>query len=169
MLRLDCYAFILIYTPEWLVKQNNYSIYAFKCLTQHGRNDIICSSHFSGIPNVTIPNSNYSIGSGRHFVLECIIISTPDHHAVYWKKLYNGIVTNITSSSPGYDGTTDSSPSLNITQVSTADAGQYTCFAVNIVGIGSSQVTTLTVLGGMVTVSSRRCLKVVSVYKIMFA
>ncbi|XP_071150587.1 basement membrane-specific heparan sulfate proteoglycan core protein-like [Mytilus edulis] len=119
----------------------------------------IGSSHFiqlqiiGGIPNVTIPNLNYSTGSGRHFVLECMITSVPDHHAVYWQKLSNGTVTNITSSSPGYDGATDTSPSLNITQVSTNDAGQYMCFAVNFVGIGSSQVTTLTVVGGDIVVN----------------
>ncbi|XP_071150591.1 hemicentin-1-like [Mytilus edulis] len=106
-----------------------------------------------GVPNVTIPNLNYSTGSGKHFVLECMITSTPDHHAVYWQKLSNGTVTNITSSSPGYNGTTDTSPSLIITEVLTDDAGQYTCFAVNIVGIGSSQVTTLTVLGGDIVVN----------------
>lgn len=106
--------------------------------------------HITGVPNVTIPNLNYSIGSGSHFLLECIIDSTPNHTDVYWQKLSNGTVTNISSSSPGFTCATDTFPSLNITQVSTDDAGQYTCFAVNIVGTGSSQQTTLTVLGGMI-------------------
>ncbi|CAC5391231.1 unnamed protein product [Mytilus coruscus] len=112
--------------------------------------------HFTGLPNVTIPNLNYSIGSGRHFELECIIASTPNHYDVYWQKLSNGTISNITSSSAGFDGATVTSPSLNISHISTDDAGQYTCFAVNIVGTGSSQITTLTVLGGDILVNSSK-------------
>lgn len=105
--------------------------------------------HFIGVPNVSIPNSNYSRGHGYYLELECNIESTPNHTSVYWQKLSNGTITNITSTSPGFYGSIISFPSLAITRVSQDDAGQYTCFAVNLVGIGKSQPTTLTVLGGM--------------------
>ncbi|XP_076087724.1 cell adhesion molecule CEACAM2-like [Mytilus galloprovincialis] len=103
--------------------------------------------HFIGVPNVSIPNSNYSRGHGYYLELECNIESTPNHTSVYWQKLSNGTITNITSTSPGFYGSRISLPSLTINPVSQDDAGQYTCFAVNLVGIGKSQPTTLTVLG----------------------
>ncbi|CAG2254075.1 unnamed protein product [Mytilus edulis] len=52
------------------------------------------------VPNVSIPNTEYSKGYGWFITLECIIDSTPNHTNVYWQHIYNGTVKNITSSSP---------------------------------------------------------------------
>lgn len=118
---------------------------------------------FSGIPNVTIPSLEYNIGYGQHMILECIIVSTPNCTDVYWQHIYNDTVKNITSSSPNvYYGATVAVPSLYIRRVTTAESGQYTCFAVNSLGTGESQPTTVTVLGGMIL----RNLYSLSLYKL---
>lgn len=49
-------------------------------------------------------------------------------------------------------GSTVTEPSLTILHATIADAGQYICLAVNYVGTGRSEPTTLIILGGMVIV-----------------
>ncbi|XP_076087710.1 hemicentin-1-like [Mytilus galloprovincialis] len=56
-------------------------------------------------------------------------------------------VLNITSDSPGVYGSKVTDPSLTILHVTAEDSGDYICFAVNIVGTGNSEPTSLTVLG----------------------
>ncbi|XP_063404714.1 triple functional domain protein-like [Mytilus trossulus] len=103
----------------------------------------------SDVPNVTIPNAEYSIWSGSAMTLECIIDSIPNHTDVYWQKESHGTVMNITSSSTNVYGATVTKPSLTITHVTTDDEGQYICLAVNIVGTGKSNPTSVKVLGKM--------------------
>ena len=83
--------------------------------------------------------------------MTCDIRSTPNHTQVYWHKVSNELKTNITSETSGIDGATVISPSLTILRTVTSDSGLYTCCAVNAVGIGCSNTTQLTVIGGEFT------------------
>ncbi|XP_071150580.1 hemicentin-1-like [Mytilus edulis] len=106
------------------------------------------------VPNVTIPNLAYAIGYGHQLTIECIIVSTPNYTDVYWQKLSNGTVSNISSTSPNIEGAMTSQPRLTFKRVTTEDTGQYICFAVNIIGSGQSEPTNLTVLGGEIIITA---------------
>ncbi|XP_052080609.1 hemicentin-1-like [Mytilus californianus] len=114
-----------------------------------GKSNPVNVTVFGGVPKVTIPTLQYSKGYYEHMTLECLIVSTPNHTDIYWQHMYNGTLRNITSFSH-YDKymATLTKPSLDIRRITKYDAGQYTCFAVNILGTGKSEPTTLTVLGG---------------------
>ncbi|CAC5383739.1 HMCN [Mytilus coruscus] len=105
------------------------------------------------IPTVTIKNAVYNTTYGYNVTLECMIDSSPNHTYVYWQHIYNETVLNITSDSPGVYGSTVTDPSLTILQVTSEDSGHYICFAVNIVGTGKSEPTSLTILGDIPTVT----------------
>ena len=112
---------------------------------------INCLSLFlpTEIPTVTIKHAAYNTTYGFNVTLECMIVSSPNHTHVYWQHIYNETVLNITSDSPGVYGSKVTDPSLTILHVTTEDSGDYICFAVNIVGTGNSEPTSLTVLGGI--------------------
>ncbi|XP_071148708.1 hemicentin-1-like [Mytilus edulis] len=99
------------------------------------------------IPTVTIKHAAYNTTYGFNVTLECMIVSSPNHTHVYWQHIYNETVLNITSDSPGVYGSKVTDPSLTILHVTAEDSGDYICFAVNIVGTGNSEPTSLTVLG----------------------
>lgn len=101
------------------------------------------------IPNVTIKHNAYNTTYGYNVTLDCLIDSFPNHTHVYWRHIYDGTVSNITSDSPGVYGSTVTDPSLTLLQVTSWDSGHYICFAVNIVGTGESEPIILAVLGGM--------------------
>ncbi|CAG2188581.1 unnamed protein product [Mytilus edulis] len=105
------------------------------------------------IPTVTITNAAYNTTYGYNVTLECMIVSFPKHINVYWQHIYNKTVLNITSDSPGVYGSKVTDPSLSILHVTAEDSGDYICFAVNIVGTGNSEPTSLTVLGEIPTVT----------------
>ncbi|XP_052080330.1 hemicentin-1-like isoform X6 [Mytilus californianus] len=99
------------------------------------------------IPIVTITNAVYNRTYGDNVTLECKIDSSPNHSHVYWQHIYNETVFNVTSDSPFVYGATVTNPSLTLLQLSSEESGHYICFAVNIVGTGKSEPTTLTILG----------------------
>lgn len=103
----------------------------------------------TGIPIVTNTNAEYNSTFGSIVTLRCNISSSPNLNMVYWQKISNETVSNITSDSPGVYGSTVTNPSLTIQYVTTKDSGQYICYGQNIVGIGRSEPATLTILGGM--------------------
>ncbi|XP_071150530.1 hemicentin-1-like [Mytilus edulis] len=105
------------------------------------------------IPTVTIKHAAYNTTYGLNVTLECMIVSSPNHTHVYWQHIYNETVLNITSDSPGVYGSKVTDPSLTILHVTAEDSGDYICFAVNIVGTGNSEPTSLTVLGEIPTVT----------------
>lgn len=86
---------------------------------------------------------------GHNMTLHCIILSSQKHRYIYWQHISKSKVINITSETPGMYGATMTEPSLTLLEITTSDAGQYTCFAVNIVGTGQSESTTLIVLRGI--------------------
>ena len=74
--------------------------------------------------------------------------ANPPASTVYWKRLQNGQMTDLTlSNNIKYSGSTVGTPSLTVSGLDLSDEGFYQCFAENSVGAGSSQQTFLDVLG----------------------
>lgn len=81
---------------------------------------------------------------GHSVILECSITADPPVVTVYWQKEHDGIKTNITSATPGFDGITTNIPSLTIKETNESDSGIYVCYGANIVGLAHSENITLT-------------------------
>jgi hypothetical protein len=103
----------------------------------------------SDAPQVNILSSTYSVNVGSSVTLQCTISANPVHTTVYWKKIVNGVSTDVDigSSSNRYGGSTVNSPSLIISNAVTSDEGFYVCYATNSVGTGQSSQTFLDVIG----------------------
>lgn len=84
---------------------------------------------------------------GHSVLLGCSITADPPVVTVYWQKEHGGIITNITSTTPGIDGITISKPSLKIKEMRESDSGVYICYAVNAVGHAHSKNINLSVEG----------------------
>lgn len=99
-------------------------------------------------PIVTVKSSSYSAHYGKEHTLYCSVTASPVHVDVYWEFEKNGDVRRIRSETSGIRGVTKDNPSLTIPFVTISDDGYYTCFAVNIVGIGISRPVRLSVNAG---------------------
>ncbi|VDI76426.1 Hypothetical predicted protein, partial [Mytilus galloprovincialis] len=99
------------------------------------------------IPSVYVDATDRIVEYGLNVTLNCNVTSFPIHSYVYWQRISNGTTTNITSSQAGIHGVSNMLPSLTILMIKSADSGLYTCFALNIVGTGYSDVVNLTVIG----------------------
>ena len=106
----------------------------------------------SDIPNVQTLQTQYTVDFAGTVILECSITSNPAHTLVYWKKVKNGMVTEIDAatinSDPRLSGSTVNVPSLTITNTNVNDTAVYVCFASNSVGTGQSKQINLSVSGG---------------------
>lgn len=91
----------------------------------------------------------YFVEYGKTFTLPCSVLSTPVQTNVYWEKTVHGRDTFIYSGTTGTRGISLSSPSLTIDSVVETDNGNYTCIAINSLGITQSMTSSLIVLGGM--------------------
>lgn len=81
----------------------------------------------------------------------CTVTATPTHTNVYWRKIANGVSTDITvTNNNKYSGSTVNSPSLEVRNADLNDEGNYVCFASNSVGTGQSSQTFLDVTGGRI-------------------
>lgn len=103
-------------------------------------------------PVVSIASNTYQAPWGNSVTLVCTVSANPTHTSVSWKKIQNGVVTNIVpSNNPSkYEGSTVSSPSLIIKNADrNSDQAFYECAATNTIGTGTSSRTFLTVTGGM--------------------
>ncbi|CAG2256290.1 HMCN [Mytilus edulis] len=107
------------------------------------------------IPTVTVYQTIYNVNYGNSAVLVCSVTANPVHTSVYWRKIKNGVSTDIAiaSSNSKYSGSTISNPSLQINNADLNDEANYVCFASNIVGTGQSSQTFLDVIGDIPTVS----------------
>lgn len=102
------------------------------------------------IPSVYVDATDIIIEYGLNVTLNCNVTSFPVHTSVYWQRISNSTTTNMTSGQAGIDDISNVLPSLTILMIKSADSGLYTCFAVNIVGTGHSDVVNLTVIGGKI-------------------
>ncbi|CAC5393170.1 HMCN [Mytilus coruscus] len=106
------------------------------------------------IPTVTIPSPTYSILYGNPITIECQITANPQHTTVTWETVNNGVPSTINiGNSAKYFGGSVNTPSLTISNTVTSDSGIYRCSATNAVGTGTSQETTLSVTGSVLTVN----------------
>ncbi|CAC5357736.1 HMCN [Mytilus coruscus] len=103
------------------------------------------------VPIVSIDTLTYTVSFGSAVSLDCTVTALPNYTRIYWQKLKNDIITTITEETAGVTGSTRERPFLTIVSVTISDAGSYTCFAENSVGVGSSRSTVLTVTGEAVT------------------
>ncbi|VDI12391.1 Hypothetical predicted protein, partial [Mytilus galloprovincialis] len=99
---------------------------------------------------VTIPQSSYSVVIGQQVTIPCTVTGTPTQTSVFWRKVVNGVQTNVDiNGNSRYSGGTTSSPSLTIINTQSSDEGTYVCYATNSVGTSNSQNTFLDVTGGV--------------------
>ncbi|XP_076098444.1 hemicentin-1-like isoform X9 [Mytilus galloprovincialis] len=109
------------------------------------------------VPSVVIGQPQYSVLISNTVTLGCTVTANPSHTTVYWRRVINGALTDITvTNNNKYSGSTVSSPSLTIFNADNSDEGNYICYADNSVGTGQSSQTFLDVFGNVpvVTVSS---------------
>ncbi|XP_063406022.1 hemicentin-1-like [Mytilus trossulus] len=96
------------------------------------------------IPEVVVPSEIYTTGVDYTVTLVCVVLdASPEVIKVYWQRFINNATTVITYASAGVDGVTVDNPSLTIRSAKESMSGEYTCFAINYVGTGSSFPTFL--------------------------
>lgn len=105
---------------------------------------------FAEPPTVVVTLPNYQTDFGNSVTLGCTVTANPVHTIVYWRKIVNGVSSNINVGSSGgkYSGSTVSSPSLVVNNANLDDKASYVCYAENSIGVGQSTSTVLNVLGG---------------------
>ncbi|XP_052058078.1 hemicentin-1-like isoform X9 [Mytilus californianus] len=105
------------------------------------------------VPTVQVQQPSYSVTTGSSVTLVCTVTSTLTVTSVYWQRNVGGSITQITTNTNKYSGSTTGTPSLTIFNAAQSDAGTYTCFATNSVGTGQSTTTTLSVTGSIPVVN----------------
>ncbi|XP_065932028.1 platelet binding protein GspB isoform X4 [Magallana gigas] len=104
------------------------------------------------IPSVQIPSSSYTVAYSSQIRLQCVVNSIPPATSIGWLKTQQGVTTTINVSLSKYSGGTISDPSLRIYDADLSDEGSYVCSATNIVGTGTSQEMSLSVVVSLPTV-----------------
>ncbi|XP_052674345.1 hemicentin-1-like isoform X2 [Crassostrea angulata] len=104
------------------------------------------------IPSVQIPSSSYTVAYSSQIRLQCVVNSIPPATSIGWIKTQQGVTTTINVSLSKYSGGTISDPSLRIYDADLSDEGSYVCSATNIVGTGTSQEMSLSVVVSLPTV-----------------
>ncbi|XP_033758139.1 hemicentin-1-like [Pecten maximus] len=105
------------------------------------------------VPTVSVGQSQYTVTRGSTVTLQCTVSATPTATSVTWKRISNAATTVISVDGTKYSGSSVSTPSLTINSAGTVDAAAYICTATNIVGVGESTQTVLTVSGDVPTVT----------------
>jgi hypothetical protein len=99
-------------------------------------------------PTVQVTQSSYMVNYFSSVTLGCTVTSVLNQTSVQWFQLNNNQYKAVILSSNKYNGSTVSSPSLELDAVSNTDAGQYVCTATNTNGTGLSTPTHLAVMSG---------------------
>lgn len=98
---------------------------------------------------MSVGSTYYNTTYGRQVTLECNIAAFPPVTLVYWQTTKRGIIITMNEGTIGTKGINATMPSLVLIYPTTADTGNYTCFASNKAGTQKSLTTTLNVEGGM--------------------
>lgn len=140
---------------RWKWKFNSYSTIIFiqnKCMNYVYISNfelfLIKLWSLSEPPTVVVTLPNYAVDFGRQVALGCTVTANPAHTSVNWKKIKNGVSTDIEMANSGkYSGSSVSSPSLVINNANLDDEASYVCYATNSIGTGQSTSTVLDVVG----------------------
>ncbi|XP_063420714.1 hemicentin-1-like [Mytilus trossulus] len=137
-----------------LSDEANYTCYATN-IVGTGQSATTLLDVVGNLPTVSIQQSIYNVNYGSSVVLVCSVTANPAHTTVYWRKIKNGITTDITvaNSNNKYSGSSVSSPSLQINNADLTDEGHYACFATNVIGTAQSAQAFLDVTGGLLTIT----------------
>ena len=102
----------------------------------------------TAIPVVQIQSNYYNVEIGKTITVECQITADPQHNAVQWRRVVNGVMSDVDlSDNSKYTGSTVTNPSLTIQSTTNNDEGYYICTATNAVGTGTSSQTYVDVTG----------------------
>ncbi|XP_052062340.1 hemicentin-1-like [Mytilus californianus] len=90
------------------------------------------------LPLITSTSTTLQYISGSKVKLECPVAEKSYASIVYWQFVKTGQLEILQpfSFTDRYSGSTANSPSLTIHDATVGDSGSYTCFAVNILGVG---------------------------------
>ncbi|VDI16426.1 Hypothetical predicted protein, partial [Mytilus galloprovincialis] len=99
-----------------------------------------------GLPVAIIQRKHYIANYGDTLTIQCNVTSIPTYTKLFWQKILEGSITNITAEYQGISGANLTNPSLTIQFVTTSDAGLYVCIAVNAIGIGKSSECNVTII-----------------------
>ncbi|XP_063442494.1 hemicentin-1-like [Mytilus trossulus] len=113
-------------------------------VSNNARVDVIGST-----PQVSIPQSAYSVTYGANITIPCTIVGAfPAHFRVTWfyRNRENQVTTVNIGDHTQYSGGTLNTPALTILNTNKEDAGFYTCVAENQVDSAQSNETLLNVL-----------------------
>ncbi|CAC5425775.1 HMCN [Mytilus coruscus] len=124
----------------------------FAAATETGRYTCLAENAAGiDIPEVIVPFETYKTGVDYSVTLICRIKAViPTVTKVYWQRYINNATAVILSGSTGIGGVTLDNPSLTILSAKESMSGEYTCFAINSVGTGSSLPTSLKVESGFI-------------------
>ena len=114
-----------------------------------------------GMPIVYIPEQTYTVTTGNHTTIPCIVTSSPSAAKISWRHISKGISTDINVNSAKYAGGDVITPDLTIMDAARVDTGYYVCSATNIVGTGHSGHAYLTVTGSEYFDDLYECLKII--------
>lgn len=78
----------------------------------------------SDLPIVTVTPDQQSIIVGKPVTLGCSVQANPMHTTVVWRKMVNGVATDLPANSR-YSVSTVSNPSPSITNAHSSDIGIY--------------------------------------------
>lgn len=111
---------------------------------------VIFILYILGIPNISIPSTEYTVNYGKEITMNCIVVSNPFYTDVYWRKVNDvGQMKSINNGTQGITGCSVNNPSLTINFATPSDEGTYICLAGNVAGLGQSERIKLTVLAGI--------------------
>lgn len=97
---------------------------------------------FAAAPLVVVPIQTYKETAGDDVTLVAMVSAHPGAYLVYWQRIDNNDVTNVTMGTRMH-GSTPSNPSLTLSDLAISDGGRYRAIAVNSYGIGESGLTDL--------------------------
>ncbi|KAK7459748.1 hypothetical protein BaRGS_00038931 [Batillaria attramentaria] len=94
-------------------------------------------------PNVSVPATSYTRKEGETLRIQCSFDANPAPFNVTWTK--DAQTVDVINSGGKYSGSTEASPSLTITELTSDDAGTYVCSVENRLGSGHSNGVTVVV------------------------
>lgn len=99
------------------------------------------------LPLIFSTSSTLQHTAGDIVKLECPVTEKSYATIVYWQFIKTGQLKILQpfSFTDRYSGSTADSPSLTIREAAVGDSGSYTCFAVNILGVGRGRSIELVV------------------------